>query len=432
MQNQTKIEKLIEKLPLQRKIDLDLSRINRLNKDLKINLEKLQSKCITLTGTNGKFSTAITIRSIFEAAGYKVDLFTSPHVQNYTERFVFESKEISEENLIELLSEVSRVNGRKPITVFEFLTSAFFFYCDKKSNSSIIIAENGLFNRADSVTSIGNHLMKIINSISLDHIDWLPEGKKTLNQIIVEKTSNVNCSNIVVSEQNDKNTLEKIYQNLKNNSAKKKILFSKDYDYEINQEGFLYKEKNFTIQIPKPNFPGNHMVSNTAVAIAAVRNLKKYNIRDEHIINGVKSVKNTKGRLEILYKNLLKKIAPDSTIYLDVAHNPDAGLKISEFLSTINKGKGINLIIGMMNNKLHFDFISCFKGTKVDEIVAIDIPGNKNCIKKEELKKIIEKVGIKTKTEPSIKDALKYLAPRSSTILVCGSIYLIGALKNLG
>ena len=105
--------------------------------------------------------------------------------------------------------------------------------------------------------------------------------------------------------------------------------------------------------------------------------------------------------------------------------------QVIDFIDTINRGKGISLIVGMMNNKLHFEFISCFKRTKIDEIVAIDIPGNKNCIKKEELKKIIEKVGIKAKTEPSIEDALKYLAPRSSTILVCGSIYLIGALKNL-
>ena len=85
----------------------------------------------------------------------------------------------------------------------------------------------------------------------------------------------------------------------------------------------------------------------------------------------------------------------------------------------------------MMNNKLHSEFISCFKKVKVNEIVAINIPGNKNCIKKYELKKIIEKVGIKTRTENSIEDALKYLAPKSSIVLIVGSIYLIGAVKNL-
>ena len=95
MKKQSRIENLISKFLLlhDRKIDLSLDRINRLNKDLKINLKKLRPKTITVSGTNGKWSTATTVRSIFEAAGYKVDLFTSPHVQSYTERFIFESKE---------------------------------------------------------------------------------------------------------------------------------------------------------------------------------------------------------------------------------------------------------------------------------------------------------------------------------------------------
>ena len=130
MKKHPRIENLISKFLLlhNRKIDLSLDRINRLNKDLKTNLKKLSKKTITISGTNGKWSTAITLKSIFEAAGYKVDLFTSPHVQNYMERFIFESKEISEENLFNLLSEVGLKNSSKPITIFELLTAAFYFY----------------------------------------------------------------------------------------------------------------------------------------------------------------------------------------------------------------------------------------------------------------------------------------------------------------
>ena len=198
MKKQTKIENLLAKLILlhNRKIDLSLDRVNRLNKDLKINLDKLKTKCTTFSGTNGKWTTATTMRSIFEAAGYFCDFFSSPHIESWTERFVFESKEISEEDLFELLSEVSKVNGQKPITIFEFLTSAFYFYCDKKSKSEIICAEHGLFQKYDSVASIGDHLMNVTCPISLDHLDWLPEGKKTIDQIIIEKTSQIKSSNI--------------------------------------------------------------------------------------------------------------------------------------------------------------------------------------------------------------------------------------------
>ena len=432
MKKQSRIENLISKFLLlhDRKIDLSLNRINRLNKDLKINLKKLQNKTITICGTNGKWSTAVTIRSIFEAAGYKVDLYTSPHVQKYTERFIFESKEISEEKLFNLLSEVDSINNSKPITVFELLTSAFFYYSASKSKSDIVIAENGLFNRYDSVSSIGKHLLKVISSIGLDHLDWLPDGKKNIDQIIIEKTSNINSSNIIVAEQSDSKILNKIKLNIKKNPAKKSI-FSKNYTYKINEDGFLYKDEFGSIQLPNPVLPGIHQISNTACAVSAVRKLKKYKIKEEHIINGIKSIKNTKGRLEIIKKGSLKKMAPSSTIICDIAHNPSAGLSASKYLKTLDKNKKIYLICGMMNNKIHDQFLSNFK--QVNEIVAVDIPNNKNCIKKEDLKKIIEKIGIKSKTSNSIQEAIKYIfeKDKQSIIVILGSIYLIGEVLNL-
>jgi len=432
MRKKSKIENLISKFLLlhNRKIDLSLSRINRLNKDLKINFNKLQDKTITICGTNGKWSNAILIFSIFEAAGYKVDMFTSPHVQRYTERFIFESKEISEESLFNLLSEVGSVNNNKPITVFELLTSAFYYYSSSKSTSDLVVAENGLFNLYDSVSSVGHHLMKIISLIGLDHLDWLPEGKKTIDQIIIEKTSNIESSNIVVAEQSESKILEKIELNIKNNSAKKSI-FSKNYTYEINKDGFLYKDEFGSLQLPNPALPGIHQISNAACAVSAIRKLKKYNIKEEHIINGIKSIKNRRGRLEVIEKGPLKTIAPSNTIICDIAHNPAAGLATSKYLDSLGKNKKIYLICGMMNNKIHDKFISNFM--LVEEIVAVDIPNNKNCIKKENLKKIIEKIGIKSKTSNSVQEAVKYISnkDKQSIIVILGSIYLIGEVLNL-
>ena len=432
MKKQSRIENLILKfLQLHdRKIDLSLDRINRLNKDLKIDIDNLQKKTVTLSGTNGKWSTAITIRSIFEAAGYKVDLFTSPHVQNYTERFIFESKEISEEKLFDLLSEVGSKNNSQPITIFELLTSAFYFYSSLKSRSDIVIAENGLFQRYDSVSSIGHHLMNITCPIGLDHLDWLPEGKKTIDQIIIEKTSNIMSDNIIISKQSDNQILNKIKKNLKNNRAKK-TFFSTDYNYEINKDGFLYKDDFGVLQLPKPNLIGKHQISNTACAVSAVRNLRKYNIKDEHIIEGIKSIKNMRGRLQVIEKGSLKNLAPSNTVICDVAHNPSAGSAISNYLDTLGKNNKIYMICGMMNNKIHDKFLSNFK--QVSEIVAVDIPNNENCIKKETLKIIIEKVGIKTKTSNSIQEAIKYIADKDkdAIILIIGSIFLIGEVLNL-
>ena len=432
MKKQSRIESLISKFLLlhDRKIDLSLERVNKLNKILKIDFNKLKEKTITVSGTNGKWSTAITISSIFEAAGYKVDLFTSPHVQNYTERFVFESKEISEDNLFSLLTEVGEKNSSNPITVFELLTSAFYHYSATKSKSDIVIAENGLFQRYDSVSSIGHHLMNVTCSIGEDHLDWLPKGKKTIDQIIIEKTSSIESSNIVVSKQSDDKILNKIEKNIKNNFAKK-IVFSKDFNYEINSNGFWYNDTFGSLQLPKPFLLGDHQISNTASAISAVRNLKKFNIKDEHIIKGITSIKNTRGRLQFLKSGPLKNLAPLNTIIVDIAHNPNAGNAIKKYLKTLNKNKKIYVICGMMKNKIHREFVENFK--EVSEILTVDIPNNKNCISKEELAKIIENVGIKSATSNSIQDAVKYVSAKdkNSVILIVGSIFLIGNVLNL-
>jgi len=432
MKKQSRIENLISKFLLlhDRKIDLSLERINKLNKILKIDFDKLKEKTVTISGTNGKWSTAVTISAIFEAAGYKVDLFTSPHVQNYTERFIFESKEILEDNLFNLLTEVGEKNSSNPITIFEILTSAFYYYSSTKSKSDIVIAENGLFQRYDSVSSIGHHLMNVTCSIGKDHLDWLPKGKKTIDQIIIEKTSSIESSNIVISKQGDDKILNKIEKNIKSNSAKK-IVFSKNFNYEINSNGFLYNDAFGSLQLPKPYLLGDHQISNAASAISAVRNLKKFNIKDEHIINGITSIKNMRGRLQVIKNGPLKNLAPLNTIICDVAHNPNAGNAIKKYFATLNKNKKIYIICGMMKNKIHGEFVENFKG--VSEILAIDIPNNKNCISKEELAKIIEKVGIKTTTSNSIQNAVKYISrkDKNSIIFIVGSIFLIGEVLNL-
>ena len=433
MKNLNKIDNLLKKLPLLRKIDLSLSRINRLNKDLNTNLKKIQNKTVTFTGTNGKFSCASAMRSIFEAAGYKCDVFSSPHISQYTERYVFESKEINEQELFKLFLEVAKVNGSKPITIFEFLTAAFYYYCDKNSNSPIILAENGLFNFADAVTSIGKHLQKIITFCGLDHLDWLPAGKKTIDQVIIEKTKNINCSSIIVSKQSDNQILNKIKENLKTNPAKQ-IIFSQNYSFEINKDGFLYKDNYGAIQLPKPKLLGEeHQIANFCCAIAAVRNLKKYKITNEHIIEGITSIKTIKGRLSILDKGRLKQLAPSNTIIYDIASNPGAAKVTSKYLNTLDKNKKIYCIAGMLNNKIHDGFFHELSQTNISEILTIDISNNENCIKKEKLKEIVEKIGIKTQTKNSIQDAIKYIANKDpeSTILIIGSIYLIGEVLNL-
>ena len=124
------LQNLVSKLEKhhKKKIDLTLGRTYSLLKKLGNPQDKLQN-IVNVVGTNSKASMAYSLKSILNQAGYKCNLYTSPHLQSYTERFVFNDQEISEDDLIDLLNDVERVLGDDEATVFEILTlsKAVFF-----------------------------------------------------------------------------------------------------------------------------------------------------------------------------------------------------------------------------------------------------------------------------------------------------------------
>ena len=424
-----KIKKILKRLlhlhP--REIDLSLDRIKRLNRELGNPQDKL--KIISITGTNGKYSIAQTIRSILEEAGYACDLYTSPHIKKINERFIFSGKEISDEDLYDLFEEVEKKNNNQIITFFEFLTSCFFLKASR-SNSDISIVENGLFNNFDAASAIKQNLMSIISSVGLDHLEWLPENDRNIDRIIFEKTSKLLHSKIIVSEQSNQNILKKIEQSIRSNPSKK-VIFGKDYSYVKEERGFIFQDTFGKIELPYPNLPGAHQISNVSCAIAAIRNLENYKVKNTHIKKGITKIKNI-ARLQMINEGRLKKLAPTNILVVDGTHNPLGASVTKKYLDTFNKDKKIYMILGMMNNKQHKEYLAYFKDPRIDTIVTVDIPNQKNCIKKEALKKIIESVGIKAKTSNSIKDAIQYISNKNknSTILIIGSIFLIGEVLN--
>ena len=112
-----------------KKLDLSLGRTFNLLNKLGNPQDKLKN-VITVVGTNSKASMCYSFKSILNEAGYKCNLYTSPHLESYTERFIFDDHQINEENLIELLNDVEKVLGNDNATVFEILTCAFIKYAE--------------------------------------------------------------------------------------------------------------------------------------------------------------------------------------------------------------------------------------------------------------------------------------------------------------
>jgi len=407
-----------------KEIDLSLDRIKRLCKKLGNPQDNL--KYISVVGTNGKYSTIQTIRSILKEANINCNIYTSPHIQKINERYEYNNREIKDEELSKLLLKVKEINNNDEITYFEILTAAFFYEANKyKDNINII--EAGLFHRFDATNIIKSNLASIVTAIGLDHLDWLPKNDQTIDKIIFEKTSSLLNSKIIVSKQSSNEILNKIKISIKENSSKK-LFFGNDFNYSIYENGFFYYEDKYGgLKLPLPNLEGEFQLSNVATAIATVRNMKEINISDKNIKNGIQKIKSV-ARFQEIKNGKLKDLVKKNKIYIDGSHNSLGASVLSKHLDSLKCNK--HIILGMMNNKDHLEYINYFKN-KISSLTTVDIPKQPNAINGEDLMKKLKNLN-NIKYKKSILEAIKSIELKDNDIIIItGSLYLAGEVLNL-
>ena len=419
-----KLQKLISKLQQKhpKKIDLTLNRTFDLLKKLGNPQDKLKN-VISVVGTNSKYSICQSLKAIFNQSGYKCNLYLSPHLQSYTERFIYNDNEISEEELINLLEDIEKVLGENQATLFELLTCAYLKYCEQfKQNISIL--ESGLMHHYDSTNVFNKNLASIIGPIGLDHLQWIKN--KTIDGVIYEKTAKLLNSNIFVNKQENKEITSKIEKALKNNQSNK-YFFGKDFNILRAENGFIqYEDHKSSIILPEPNVLGDHQLENISTSIAAAREL--FNIKDQDIKTGITKIE-LKGRLQEIKSGKLKDLVGPNRLICDGGHNINAAKAIANWIKQQNQD--VHLIIGMMKDKDHQGFIKCFENI-VKSITLIDIPNQKGSITKEELKKKFNGIKEKIYLSNSIKESIKLISKyEDSLCLVVGSLYLAGEVLNL-
>ena len=419
-----KLQKLISKLEKhhKKKLDLSLGRTFNLLKKLGNPQDKLKN-IITVVGTNAKASMCYSIKSILNQAGYNCNLYTSPHLISYTERYIYNDNEITEENLIELLGDVEKVLGDDNATLFEILTCAFIKHAENfKDNINII--EAGLFHQFDSTNVFKENLITLIGVIHNDHFQWLEN--KSIEGVIYEKTAKLLDSNIFVNKQVTNEIKDKIDKSLEKNTSNK-YFFGKDFNIAKSENGFIqYQDQLGELVLPEPRILGNHQLYNISTAIAASR--KIFNIKDEHIVNGIKNI-SLKARLEEIKSGKLKNMAGNNKLVIDGGHNISASISIANWVK--NQNVEVNLIVGMMIDKEHVEFIKNFKNI-VNSITLIDIPNQDGAISKEDLKKKLDNLKLNLKLSNGIVESIKSLSKNENTIILCiGSLYLAGEILSL-
>jgi len=368
------------------------------------------------------------LREILEKAGYTCNLNISPSLRKFNERYYFSGKYISDEELYNLLIEVEKINNDQSISFHEIITAAWILYASR-NKSNVNIMEAGALFRLDSSNVFQKNLCSVVMPIDIDHRDFLKEG--TIDEIVYEKCSHLlNGSKIFVSEQK-KDVLEKIKKNIINNSSKK-IIFGEDYYYKKVTNGFIYEDKIGKMNLPLPNLSGDFQISNVSTAIATIRNLDQFKISEAHIKSGITRVRSEARLQNITQGKLRKYVSKNNQIIIDGAHNPLAASVLKKYLESLNTGKKIFMVLGMMSNKEHKKFIQILKDN-VHSIVALDIPNQINFIEKEKLSKIAQSCGVHSKTENSIVEAFKNIAAenKNAIILCAGSLYFAAEILNL-
>ena len=401
-----------------KEIDLSLDRVRILCKKLGNPQEKL--KCISIVGTNGKYSTIQAIRAILKEANINVNIYTSPHIQKINERFIYNDKEISDNNLAKLLTEVEEINAGESITYFEILTAAYFYYAKNFDNINLI--ESGLFHRFDATNIIKENLASIVTAIGFDHLDWLPENEKTIEKIVFEKTSSLLNSKIIISNQNSSEIINMIKNNISYNSSKK-IIYNEDFICSENENGFIYYEDKIgRIKLPKPNILGQFQIDNIASAIATLRNLD-FQIQEDHIKKGITKIKSI-ARLQEIKSGKLKDLCKNNKIFVDGSHNPLGAKVLNKYLDNFNCNK--HIILGMMANKDHQEYMGYFKN--ISSLTTVDIPNQTNAIKGIELKNKFPNAQFRETIEEAIN---KLNLQENDIVLITGSLYLAGEVLNL-
>ncbi len=419
-----KLQKIVSRLQElhPKEIDLNLDRILNLCKKLDNPQDKINA--ISIIGTNAKYSTIQAIHAILKEAKINCNIYTSPHIKKINERFIFNNNELNDNELSDLLSEVEKINDNNPITFFEILTAAYFYKAAEYPDNLNLI-ETGLFHRFDATNILKENLASVITSIGIDHLDWLPKNEQNIEKIIFEKTSTLLNSNIIVAKQSSDNISKLIKKTISNNKSNK-FFFNEDYSFSSGENEFFYYEDKFGgMKLPIPNLNGQFQLENISTAIATLRNVKQLKINDSHIKSGITKIHSI-ARLQEITEGKLKDLVRKNRLIIDGSHNPLGAKVLNNYLESLNCDK--HIILGMMANKDHLEFVSYFKN--ITTLTTIDIPNQPNSIKGEDLKNKIRNKNIQYKK--NIFEAIKSIPlKKNDLILITGSLYLAGEVLNL-
>ncbi|MES0326229.1 MAG: folylpolyglutamate synthase/dihydrofolate synthase family protein [Candidatus Bathyarchaeia archaeon] len=386
---------------------------------------------IHVGGTNGKGSTSAMIASILHAAGYKVGLYTSPHLEDFRERIRVGGEMIPAEDVTRLLNEIEVLFNRMidypepmPLQFFDIVTAVCFKYF-KEQGVDYGVIEVGLGGRLDA-TNVLNPLVSVITNIGFEHVNILGP---TLEDIAYEKGGIIKPNSVLVTAEERDNVFNvfkekadsigtKVVRVTETTTSEKKSAFSDGQIFNLATENARYD----ALLIP---LFGGHQIINAATAVSAVEELQKKDlaITDEAVRNGLRHVY-WPARLEVVNKKPL--------VVLDCAKDAEATEAVRRTIQSDFSYGRLIAVVSMSSDKNIEGMIENIAQV-ADHFIITKHSVTARAAEPEVLIKEINKAGktyqVQLESDIAFETAVNQ-AGEGDMVLVIGSVYLAGDARS--
>lgn len=385
---------------------------------------------IHVAGTNGKGSVVAMLRAILHAAGYRVHVYTSPHLVRFNERIVVAGEEIKDDALEALLDEVLAANAGGELTFFE-ITTAVAFLAFSRTKADITLLETGLGGRLDCTNVTQRPICTAITSIGHDHNEFLGPN---LTDIAREKAGIMkpNCPCVIgpVSDPDVREVLIRYGAEI----GAPVLMAGRDWHATPlpDSREFLWEIDGQRDTLERPSLAGVHQVANAGVALAVLRQIEKldYLIAWTAYGEGLGAVR-WPARLQSIERGpLLDKLPAGSRLLVDGGHNEAAAEALAAQMKLWKKQDNLPLhvVVAMMQTKRAADFMKHIAPLS-DTVVTTEIESESKCWPAAELASLAAQNGAgAVQNAPDLTRALDIIAQSGTPgrVLVCGSLYLAG------
>lgn len=380
-------------------IDMGLERVSLVAAALEV--QQPAPFVFTVAGTNGKGTTCRTLESILLTAGFRVGVYSSPHLVRYTERVRVQGQELTEADHTRSFAAIEAARGETSLTYFEYGTlSALWLF--KQAKLDVVILEVGLGGRLDA-TNLVDADVAVVTSIALDHTDWLGPDRESIGR---EKAGIFRAGKpAVVGEPDMPQTIADVAAQKGAQLLRRGV----DWRYEVTDNGWCFSDgQGELLALPRPQVPQ----PNAATALAALR-VSGLVVSEQAIRDGIASAI-LPGRFQI--------VSASPRLILDVAHNPHAAAYLAGRLGELPKSGRVLAVVGMLHDKDIGGTLACLE-SRVDSWYCAPLEGPRGATA-EQLLAHLKSGRAWDNVEQAWRAAMADAEPED-TVLVCGSFHTV-------